>query len=202
MSRISPASAGGTPNMESLKTDEQNAGYQIDHEKIKEIFEAAQRGDITTVLQLTFEFGLGWYTYDIERLTRIGNEKAPLESNGDALASLLQTHKDGTVSINENMKLYLNEGRKLMAAPPEGSRLAANPPSAEIDNIINKVINQQGINEGEAKKLYSWCLEAKEYVIPPEFRTEIISSQLKGLQEKYEQELLKGAKLTESFIRN
>ena len=192
MSKISPASAGGTPNAES---------FEIDPDEVQAIFQAAGEGNTFALLDRTFKFGLGWYTYDIERLTKIGNEKAPLESNGDALASLLQTHKEGNVSINENMKLYLNEGRKLMAAPPEGSRLAKNPPSSEINQIINKVVNQEKISESEAKKLYSWCLEAKEYVIPPEFRTEIISSQLKSLQDKYEQELLKGSKLAESFIQ-
>jgi hypothetical protein len=166
--------------------------YEIDESKVDQMFEAAARGDTQTVLLLATGLQLGGYTYDIERLTELAAWYGPLETNGDALISLLQTHEEGAVEANEDMKRYLNEARAQMSA-------SGKPIPNDVLEVFNKVMNGEKINEEQAKKLYSWCLEAKELVIPSDYRSAIIGEQLQRLRDQYDQKVDSGTKRLSSF---
>ena len=164
--------------------------YEVSQEEVDAMFAAAAAGDLLTVVKLLAKFGLGWYSYDIQRLTELSKKYGPLETHGDALISLLQTHDEGAVSVNKEMIAYLDEA--LLRAKEEGKEA-----SGEIKGIINKVKNNQKISEEEAKKLYSWALEMKEIVIPAEYRIEKISNELNTLQDGYEEQLRKAGRLAD-----
>lgn len=164
------------------RTAEQPEPFEISDADLDELFEAAARGDTLTVLRLSTNLQLGTFTYDIEYLTAQSQWYGPLESNGDALISLLQSHKDGELEINDHMRSFLKEAKAQMDA-------AGKPMSGEILKIYNKVMNGEKINEEDAKKFYSWCLDAKELVIPAEFRSSVIGEQLKRARQEYDQKV-------------
>lgn len=182
---IAPPSTGPTGN------DPTDKPYEVSQEEIDELFDAAGRGDSIAVLRLSTKFRLGWYSYDIMRLTELSKKYGPLETNGDALISLLQTHEKGAVSVNEGMIAYLDEA--LAQAEAAGKEVPQ-----EIKDIIDKVKNGEEISEEEAKKLYSWALEMKELVVPAEYRIEKINNELNTLQDGYEEELRKSGRMADS----
>lgn len=160
--------------------DEPPEAYELTQEDIDALYDAVARGDTLEVIRLSTKLQLGPYTYDILMLTEQSNWYGPLESNGDALISLLQTHKEGKVEINDHMKRFLEEAKAQMEA-------AGTPLSGDQLKIYNKVINGEDIDEEEAKTLYSWALDAKELVIPSEFRSSVISQQIETAIKKRDQ---------------
>lgn len=164
--------------------------YEVSQEEVDKLFEAAASGDTLTVMALLTKFGLGWYSYDIQRLTELSQKYGPLETNGDALISLLQTHEKGAVSVNEGMIAYLDEA--LLQAENAGKEVPS-----DIKEIIDKVKNNQEISGEEAKKLYSWSLEMKELVVPAQYRIEKVSNELNTLQDGYEDQLRKTGRMSD-----
>jgi len=164
--------------------------YEVSQEEVDFLFETAESGDSLPLMASLTRFGLGWYSYDIQRLTELSKKYGPLETNGDALISLLQTHEKGAVSVNEGMIAYLDEA--LLQAEIAGKEVPS-----DIRAIIDKVKNGEEISGEEAKKLYSWSLEMKELVIPAEYRIEKISNELNTLQDGYEEELRKSGRLSD-----
>lgn len=90
------------------------------------------------------------------------------------------------------MKRYLNEARAQMSA-------SGKPIPNDVLEVFNKVMNGEKVNEEQAKKLYSWCLEAKELVIPSDYRSAIIGEQLQRLRDQYDQKVDSGTKRLSSF---
>lgn len=166
--------------------------YNVSQDDVNALFEAAGRGDINVVIKLIQKFGLGWYTYDITRLTELSKWYGPLEANGDALINLLLSHKGGKLEINEHMRRFLTEAKAQMQAA--GKAIPAN-----INDSINKLLLGQDLSEEEAKNLHTWCLGAKPLVIPSDFRADTISAQLKTLQQKYEEELIRAGRMADKF---
>lgn len=101
----STASTTGT-STDGSSTDQP---YEVSQEEVDFLFETAASGDSLPLIKSLTRFGLGWYSYDIQRLTELSEKYGPLETNGDALISLLQTHEKGAVSVNEGMIAYLDE---------------------------------------------------------------------------------------------
>lgn len=167
-----------------------NIPYEVSEDDVDAMFEAAADGDFLTVTKYLTEFGLSWYSYDIQRLTELSKKYGPLETHGDALISLLQTHDTGAVSVGTEMIAYLDEA--LIRSKEAGTEA-----SSEIQGIISKVKNNEGISQDEAKKLYSWSLEAKAIVVPPEYRIEKVSNELGTLQDGYEEELRRAGRLAD-----
>ncbi|HEX4916348.1 MAG TPA: hypothetical protein VFV43_00475 [Limnobacter sp.] len=165
--------------------------YQVSQSQVDEMFQAAARGDTVTVTRLVTEFSLGWYSYDILRLSKISEHYGPLETNGDALISLLQTHEKGAVEANAQMIAYLDEAVRQAA-------LANKPASSQILGIIQKIKNKQEIGEEDAKRLYSWALEMKEFVVPGDYRIEKVQHELNSLQDGYEKELRDADRMAEA----
>ena len=178
-----------TPLLEGAPKDKP---FELDQKDVDAMFEAARRGDVSTVLGLINRMGLDWYTFDIQRLDSMSKWYGPLESNGDALTSLLSAHKEGKVAVNEHMRQFLEEGRLQAAA-------SGKPIKGEELQALNKVLNNQDLSESEAKNLYSWCLEVKPLVVPADMRADYVSNLMKTLQQKYEEELLKAGRLADSF---
>lgn len=167
-------------------------GYTVSQDQVDQLFEAARNGDVNLVISLATKFGLDWFSYDIDRLNRISKWYGPLESNGDSLINLLQGHKGGKFEINADMRSFLEEARLQMNAAQKDT------PSG-VNSTINKLFNGEDISEEEAKNLYKWCLQAKPLVIPGDMKGEFITSVLKTLQQKYEEELLRGGRLADAF---
>lgn len=155
---------------------------------IIDLFEAAGAGNTQEVRVLCTALGLEWTANDIERFTTWARWYGPLETNGDSLITLLSTHKQGTVSVNPEMKLFMNEAVLQMTA-------AGQPPSPEIQATINKIQTGQPISEEEAKALHVWLLGAKEKVIPTEYRINTITQTIKQLQDTYDQYVQSGSRL-------
>lgn len=183
------ATTTASPTAGDAPTD---ASYKVSKADLIEMSRAAARGDSLTVFKLMTKFRLEWYSYDIMRLTELSKKYGPLETNGDALIALLQTHEKGPVSVNEGMIDYLDEA--LLRAEEEGKEVPQ-----DIKDIIDKVKNNEEISEEEAKKLYSWALEMKEFVIPAEYRIEKINNELNTLQDGYEEQLRKSNRMAESL---
>lgn len=164
--------------------------YDVSQEEVNALFAAAAAGDALTVVRLLNEFGLDWYSYDIQRLTELSKQYAPLETHGEALISLLQTHEKGAIPANEGMVAYLDEAME--QARQEGRQIPGN-----IWGIINKIKGKQDVGEEDAKRLYSWALEMKEFVIPAEYKIEKISNELNTLQDGYEEQLRKAGRMAD-----
>lgn len=171
----------GAPIFETQESEDQR------QQLIGDLFEAAAQGNTQQVLVLVTALGLEWTSYDIERFTELAKWYGKLETNGDALTSLLSTHKEGHIEINEDMRLFINEAVLQMTK-------AGKAPTPEMQAIINKVLNGQEISEEEAKSLYSWLLGAKESVVPTPYRITSISQTIKQLQDQYEQYLQSGGR--------
>lgn len=164
--------------------------YDVSQEEVNALFAAAADGDVVTVTIKLNQFGLEWYSYDIQRLTELSKKYAPLETHGDALISLLQTHEKGNVPANEGMLDYLDEA--IEVAQAKGMQIPAN-----IMGTINKIKGKQDVGEEDAKRLYSWALEMKEFVIPAEYKIEKISNELNTLQDGYEEQLRKAGRMAD-----
>ncbi|HEX4879467.1 MAG TPA: hypothetical protein VFV39_06455 [Limnobacter sp.] len=182
------AAAGLSP---SARINSSSRPYEVSQEQVDEIFRAAAQGDTVKVSRLLTEFALGWYSYDILRLSKISEYYGPLESNGDALISLLQTHEKGAVSANANMIAYLDEAVRQ-------AEISGKPVSGQILGIIQKIKNKQDIGEEDAKRLYSWALEMKELVIPGNCRIEKVQHELDSLQDGYDKELRKSERMADA----
>ena len=164
--------------------------YDVDQAEINALCAAVAAGDVVSVVIKLNEFGLDWYSYDIQRLTELSKQYAPLETHGDALISLLQTHEKGPVPANEGMLAYL--AAAIEQAQKDGKEIPGN-----IFDTINKIRNKKDVGEEDAKRLYSWALEMKEFVIPAEYKIEKISNELNTLQDGYEEQLRKAGRMAD-----
>lgn len=158
---------------------------QDDSEKWEQLFAAAKAGDIPTVIVLCTQMQLGWYSEDIERLTNQSKYYSPRESGADGLINILQSHTGGTVEIHDDMKAFLVSAKPAMEKHGEAM-------SADQESAYNKLMNGQDLNETESKRMYSWCLQAKEYVVPSEFRSTVVTENLKELRQKYDSRVQSG----------
>ena len=179
-----------TANSAFTTTPAIDSPYDVSQEEVNALFAAAAAGDVVTVTVKLNEFGLSWYSYDIQRLTDLSKKYAPLETHGDALISILQTHEEGAVPANDEMLKYLDEA--IEQAQKENKEIPGNVMQT-IYNIKNKV----EVEEEDAKRLYSWALEMKEFVIPAEYKIEKISNELNTLQDGYEEQLRKASRMAD-----
>lgn len=157
----------------------ENKPYTVDEEKWRQLFVAVSNGDISTVMILCNSLGLGPMSYDIERLTTLNKYYGPLESNGDALAAILQSHTKGKVDLTDGMRAFLLEAKAQ-------ADHAGKPLSDTVRRAYYKIMNGQDLDEEEAKALYGWCVDMKELVIPSDYRSSILSEQIKQLKNQYD----------------
>lgn len=177
MSSVSVSSATSLPPSDPPRAD--------DSAKIDQLFALAKAGDIQSVIVLATQLQLGWFSYDIERLTNLSKYYSPRESGADGLINLLQSHTKGVVEIHDNMKLFLESAKLEMQGHNESM-------TQDQLSAYNKLLNGQEIEEEDAKRMYSWCLQAKEYVVPSEFRSTVITENLKELRQQYDSKVQNG----------
>lgn len=153
--------------------------HQSELDTIVNMINSAGNGYTADMLAFSLSLTLGWSGYDIRILTEQGEYYGPLESNADALNNLLQTHKEHVVEINDTMKRYLDRAVEVMQTRPTGV-------PDNIRDTINRLKNGESVSEEQAKALFSWSNEAKEYVIPSGFRTSVLANQLEHSENRYQ----------------
>lgn len=122
-------------------------------------------------------------SHEIERLSIAAKKYTILETSADSLGVALERHQvDGVVPINAEQKQFLETAIAEMAK--DGKPM---PPGVYF--VYKKIMNGESITVLEAKNLYQWTLEAKEVVIPSEFRVKAIEAQLQQLRDQWDKKL-------------
>jgi tRNA nucleotidyltransferase/poly(A) polymerase len=171
---IPPTSSG------SVSPKDEYDQYDLDQAKADQMLAAAASGNTLEATRLCNELGLGWMSYEIERLANASKKYNILETSCDTVGSALNQHQeDGVLAINADQKRLLESA--LMEMAKDGKPMQAN-----VYEVNKKVMNSESINSVEAKNLYQWTLESKEVVIPSEFRIKAIDAQLQELRDQWQ----------------
>lgn len=194
-------SSGVSPNNEPVPT----TGSQAAPLPAVEPMSPARKRDIERAIDVMHNLGNGNYAEALAGLTEIrsarmrdemtalvelAQEFGPLETAADNLINrLMSVSKDGQViELNTHMKEFLDRAVKIH--PPQSDTTA---------NTILKLQRGEKLSETEAKDLSAYLEEAKLKVIPQGKRSSLLTEQIKGLQNRYEQELTKAGESIRSF---
>ena len=128
---------------------------------------------------------------EMTALVELAQEYGPIESAADNLINrLMSVSKDGQViELNTHMREFLDRAVKIH--PPQSDTTA---------NTIRKLQRGEKLSETEAKDLSAYLEEAKLKVIPQGKRSSLLTEQIKGLQNRYEQEVAKSGETIRSFF--
>jgi hypothetical protein len=182
-----------------------NAESQTASKSTVEPLTPARKRDIQRAFDVFHHLGSGHYPEALARLAEIScarmrdemtalvglaKEYGPLESAADNLINrLMSVSKDGQViELNTHMNEFLDRAVKIH--PPQSDTTA---------NTIRKLQRGEKLSETEAKDLSAYLEEAKVKVIPQGKRSSLLTEQIKGLQNRYEQEVAKSGESIRSF---
>lgn len=183
-----------------------NAESQTASQPAVEPLPPGRKRDIERALDVLHHLGSGNYAEALAGLTEIrsarmrdemtalvelAQEYGPIESAADNLINrLMSVSKDGQViELNTHMREFLDRAVKIH--PPQSDTTA---------NTIRKLQRGEKLSETEAKDLSAYLEEAKLKVIPQGKRSSLLTEQIKGLQNRYEQEVAKSGETIRSFF--
>lgn len=172
-----PEESAAIPNNSQPLTPEEKR----DIKRAISALQAAANGDFNTALSQIHEIRTSTMRKEIQALIEMAQKYGPLETAADSLISSLRTAQ----SSDDKQKIEINEPmREFIKLAREG-----NPPQSDsTENALNKLEKGEKLSGAEASDLLAYLEESKEKVIPQGKRAATLTQQIKGLQDRYEQE--------------
>lgn len=152
-----------------------------DIQRIVSLLDLAGKGDFASVMSSIHEIRTSKMRKEIQMMVEMAQEYGPIETAADSLISSLRTAQ----AADENQRIELNDHMKEFI---RRARIENPPLSDSTENALNKLESGEKISGAEASDLLAYLEESKEKVIPQGKRAATLTQQIKGLQDRYEQE--------------